>query len=73
MNALPTTPESSQYHQADTRKLALALLLDFLPHPQAHKLHAHFADEVINQLPHGQSPLFLSRRDIMSWVNSRKG
>lgn len=73
MNTLPSLPESSQHQQVDTKKLALALLLDFLPQPQAHKLHVHFADEVINQLPHGQSPLFLTRRDIMSWVNSRKG
>lgn len=73
MNALHMSPEPTQYHQADTKKLALALLLDVLPHPLAYKLHTHFADEVINQLPHGQSPLFLSRRDIMSWVNARKG
>ena len=50
--------------------LALALLLDFLPHEQAHKLHQRFASEVIYRLPQGRSPLFLSRHDIMAWVNA---
>jgi|GEM_PF-1235259 len=52
--------------------LALALLLDFLPHEQAHKLQHRFATEVILQLPQGKSPLFLSRRDIMAWVNAAR-
>lgn len=52
--------------------LALALLLDFLPHEQAHKLQHRFAAEVILQLPQGKSPLFLSRRDIMAWVNAAR-
>jgi len=50
--------------------LALALLLDFLPHEQAHHLHQRFASEVIYHLPQGRSPLFLSRQDIMAWVNA---
>lgn len=50
--------------------LALALLLDFLPHTQAHSLHQRFASEVIYHLPQGRSPLFLSRHDIMAWVNA---
>lgn len=50
--------------------LALALLLDFLPHDQASKLHQRFAEEVLHRLPHGRSPLFLSRHDIMAWVNA---
>lgn len=52
--------------------LALALLLDFLPHQQAQRLQLRFAHEVIDRLPKGHSPLFLSRREIMSWVNATK-
>lgn len=52
--------------------LALALLLDFLPHEQANKLQHRFAAEVILKLPQGKSPLFLSRRDIMAWVNAAR-
>lgn len=71
-------PQPPPFHD-DTRSstrhdsnelLALALLLDFLPHEQAHHLHQRFASEVIYHLPQGRSPLFLSRQDIMAWVNA---
>ena len=62
---------TSNPSESDTL-LALALLLDFLPHEQAHKLQYRFAAEVILQLPQGKSPLFLSRRDIMAWVNATR-
>lgn len=57
-------------HQDSNTLLALALLLDFLPHERAHQLHQRFASEVLYELPQGRSPLFLSRHDIMSWVNA---
>jgi hypothetical protein len=57
-------------HQDSHALLALALLLDFLPHERAHQLHQRFASEVLHELPQGRSPLFLSRHDIMSWVNA---
>jgi hypothetical protein len=57
------------HHDRNTL-LALALLLDFLPHDQAHQLHQRFATEVLYKLPQGRSPLFLSRHDVMSWVNA---
>lgn len=57
-------------HNDSNTLLALALLLDFLPHERAHQLHQRFASEVLYKLPQGRSPLFLSRHDIMSWVNA---
>lgn len=62
---------TGKHPQHDSNELlALALLLDFLPHQQAHQLHQRFASEVLYQLPKGRSPLFLSRHDVMSWVNA---
>ncbi|WP_414718496.1 DUF6166 domain-containing protein [Trichlorobacter sp.] len=71
-NHYPTTPpfQLRDSHQDSNTLLALALLLDFLPHERAHQLHQRFASEVLYRLPQGRSPLFLSRHDIMSWVNA---
>lgn len=63
-------PQLRDSHHDSNTLLALALLLDFLPHERAHQLHQRFASEVLYRLPQGRSPLFLSRHDIMSWVNT---
>lgn len=63
-------PQHRAGHHDSNSLLALALLLDFLPHERAHQLHQRFASEVLYRLPQGKSPLFLSRHDILSWVNA---
>jgi hypothetical protein len=67
--SLPHNNRTARKHDAN-QLLALALLLDFLPHELAHQLHQRFASEVLYQLPQGRSPLSLSRHDIMGWVNA---
>ncbi len=48
--------------------LALALLLEVVPLERAQNLQYAFANEVIEQLPKGRSPLSLSRKEILAWV-----
>lgn len=51
--------------------LALALLLEVVPLERAQNLQYAFANEVIEQLPKGRSPLSLSRKEILAWVLHR--